>query len=233
MVPWGMLILAGCFSVAWGLIDNEDVVSRVLESPLGRRLMHDTDRLLLSKTCAVVGAMNSRGTILLLGSSMAAVVGLLLAYRPRPIGTAAMVAVAWTLAFRFYVSEILPQLEPIREQQTMAALARESSPPQSTLYYYGREDQQLMFYLGPNSKWLPDRNALLPIITQPGPVYVLMEKDRYMMRRTDRSDLTLIPLAENTGNIWGVHESPTVLVANEAGWRLVQSRGEGMQRSAN
>jgi hypothetical protein len=81
-----------------------------------------------------------------------------------------------------------------------------------------------MFYLGPGTRWLPNRTALRPVITSTEPVLVVMELERFQVRQKDWPDVFMVPLARNTDDSLGEHRNPAVLVTNAAGWELVRSR---------
>jgi len=159
-----------------------------------------------------------------LGLATAAFCGVVLVYARRPLAAAGCVALVWFAGFLFYVEYVLPPLEPLREQRTLAETARGLAPAGATLYYYGREDQQLMFYLGPGTRWLPNRTALRAKITSSEPVLVVMELERFLVRQKDWPDVVMVPLARNTDDSLGEHRNPAVLVTNAAGWEFVRSQ---------
>lgn len=221
---WSVLVLV-CLSGA-GLLSlrNETLADRLIDSPVVNRLVHETDRMVLGELRTAL--MQSSGTVAALGIGViaAGVCGLVLAYARRPLAAAACVALTWLAGFLFYVDHVLPPLEPLREQRTLAELARRLGPAGGTLYYYGREDQQLMFYLGIGTRWLPNRTALRPVITSTKPVLVVMELDRFQVRQKDWPDVFMLPLARNIDDSMGMHRNPAVLVTNAAGWEFVRSQ---------
>jgi 4-amino-4-deoxy-L-arabinose transferase-like glycosyltransferase len=186
--------------------------------------IHDTDRMLLSKLLSSP-ARGSRGFgWAALGGALATMGAAWLVLFRRPTATACASALAWAAFFLAYVAGVLPSLESLREQYTIATRAKEYQPVGTPMYYYGREDQQLMFYLGPSTKWLTNRAALWPVMTQEDPVFVVMELERFESRARDWPNVTMMIVSRNTDNVFGTHRDPVVLVTNAGGWRLVQSR---------
>jgi 4-amino-4-deoxy-L-arabinose transferase-like glycosyltransferase len=223
------LVLAAALATTGALLMAGVTVSRMssiaqsmLESPVLGIWLHDTDRMMLGK----LGAAVAGNPAFLLGASVAgavALVGSWLVYARHSVPSLGAIAAAWFVVFLGYVHGVLPALESLREQRTIASRAREYQPRSAAVYYYGREDQQLMFYLGPNARWLPNRAALRPVITQADPVFVVMELERFEIRQKDWPDVTMIPISRNTDNAFGMHRDPAVLVTNADGWRLVQA----------
>jgi 4-amino-4-deoxy-L-arabinose transferase-like glycosyltransferase len=239
---------------------DSSLANGLLHGPGLRSVFNETDRLLAQQ----LGESAKRVSSALLPAAFCifilAACGVWLMNKRQPTAAAAAVAALWLVAFLSYVRYLLPTLEPLREQRTIARLAREydamcnralaqaafqavsmSAPARSPqlihapapLYYYGQEDQQLMFYLGPNARWLINRKELWPVITQLDPVFVVMELERFTIRQTDWPDVTMVPLAQNTDNSLGVHCKPVVLVTNAAGWQMVQARHGESGRYAN
>jgi 4-amino-4-deoxy-L-arabinose transferase-like glycosyltransferase len=203
------------------------LMERIVRSPEWGKWLHDTDRMLMGELVTAIANVSRdlpwMGAFAALATGGAAV---LLVVR-RPLLASGTVAAAWLALFLAYVRCVLPALEPLREQRSIAAAAREFPTKQPTLYYYGREDQQLMFYLGPGTKWLLNRSELLPVISRPEAVFVVMELDRFEMRQNDWPNVTMVPVARNTENSFGTHRNPAVLVTNAAGWELVQAQRRG------
>jgi hypothetical protein len=212
---------------------NGSVARVLLETPIARHLLHETDRMLIGQLHAAIPQSSQALAPMALCGAMATGLSAWLVFRRRPMAAAVSIAVAWLVMFVAYVRCVLPPLEPLREQQTIATVAREYQANSSPVYYYGREDQQLMFYLGPRARWLPDRRALWPVITQADPVFVVMELDRFAIRQRDWPDVTMVPIARNTDNSCGMHRNPAVLVTNAVGWRLVQARRGAVDLRAN
>ena len=203
---------------------NENLADRVLDSSVVDRLVQQTDRMVLRQLRASLAESSGAITFVAFGIVTAGVCALVLVYARRPLASAACVALTWLAGFLFYVDNVLPPLEPLREQVTLAELAHRVGPADATLFYYGREDQQLMFYLGPGTRWLPNRTALRPLITGTEPVFVVMELERLQIRQKEWPDVFMVPIARNTDSSLGEHRNPAALVTNAAGWEFVRSQ---------
>jgi hypothetical protein len=223
-MSWLVLAIVSAMGAGSLLAENENLADRVLDFPIVNRLVHETDRMVLGQLRAALAQSSGIATALGFGIIAAALFGLFLAYARRPLATAVWVALIWLTAVLFYIDYVLPPLEPLRAQRTLAELARRVAPPGGTLYYYGREDQQLMFYLGPGTQWLENRTALRPVITSEEPVFVVMELERYQMRQEDWPEVSMVPLARNIDDAVGTHRNPAVLVTNLAGSQFVRSQ---------
>jgi 4-amino-4-deoxy-L-arabinose transferase-like glycosyltransferase len=151
----------------------------------------------------------------LLGLGSVALIGAV--HSRRPGLTVGLVAAGWLVACLLYVQYTLPALEPLRDQRPIAQLARRASGHGSRLYYYGWEDQQMMFCLGRPVYWIRNRQRLLKLFRRADPVFVVMDIERYEARRADWPAVRMHVLARNTDNAWGAHRNPAVLVANDAG----------------
>ncbi len=222
-VVWSMFLGAIAIPAVILLARTDRIFDRVMNSSIARNLMRD-DWLAFGPFQTVLKNAPGVGVIVASLAILGAVCGLLSVHFRRPQVAAGSVAIAWTVCFLSFVRWLLPSIEPFCEQATLAAAARQIRPEGTRLYYYGREDQQLMFYLGPGSRWLPDRVALRPVITQSEPVFVVMELERYLIRQKDWPEVNMVPLVRNTDNASGTHHNPAVLVTNASGWRLVQTR---------
>ncbi len=220
-------------AAATPLIRSEDLARRALDSRLIRHLVHDTDRMILSGLAESLRPANA--AVIAVSLALCLVAGAFVAAvnRRRIVAAVTLISVAWSAAFLVAVNAVLPVLEPLREQRSLARLAREIQPAGATVHYYGREDQQLMFYLGPGTKWLTGREMFRPVITQSEPAFVLVELDRLQQRLKDCPDVRMVPIARNDENSFGTHRDPVVLVTNDAGWRLVQSRRAARRPLAN
>ena len=226
---WGGL-LAGfvCSAGAICMLVPSDVAAgSLLETPTVRQLVHETDRMVFANLRTALAESSSQWMWLAAAIVLAGMGGLIMAIARRPTAVVSFIALSWLAGFILYVDHLLPPLEPLREQRTLAELARRLRSDETTLYYYGREDQQLMFYLGPGTRWLPNRTALRPVITQTEPVFVVMELERFLIRQKDWPEVTLVPLSRNIDNSFGEHRDPAVLVTNEAGERWVRSKRWG------
>jgi 4-amino-4-deoxy-L-arabinose transferase-like glycosyltransferase len=221
-----LLTAAGVGMTGAGLtaLRNFDFVERLVDSPKVTRLVHDTDRMVFSQLRDALPQSIGNGLALSFVFIAAIACGLLVAFARRPLAAATFVSVIWLVGFVFYVDRVLPVLEPLREQRMLAQEARRLAPPGETIYYYGREDQQLMFYLGPGTQWLQNRAVLRPVITSARPVFVVMELERFQIRQKDWPEVPMVPVSRNFDDSKGAHRDPTVLVTNAAGWELVRSR---------
>ena len=205
-------------------LHDERVALWLLDSPHVSSLVHETDRMLFQQ---LQHALHGYPAVTLVATVVLAVgFGLVAVRRRLPILALTLFAAAWGTGFTFGVLHLLPRQEPLREQRTLAQLARGLRLPEEPLYYYGREDHQLMFYLGPQAHWLINREEFRPVIDRSDrPVFVIAELDRFLVRQEDWPDVKMVPLARNTDNPFGTHRDPLVLLTNAAGWRLVQSKG--------
>jgi hypothetical protein len=230
----GVLATCACGIVAFLVVARSGLAEAFIRSSTVQDRLHDTDRMLTSELYTALVRASAGWLWMGACAALATFCAAWHLYRSRPTIAASLVAMAWLALFRTYLRDILPVLEPLREQRSIASAAHEFVPPDAPVYYYGREDQQLMYYLGPRMRWLLNRTQLLPVITQPDPVFVVMELERFEMRQNDWPDVTMVPVARNTENAFGTHRSPAVLVTNATGWRLVQSRRGGIgERLAN
>ena len=90
-----------------------------------------------------------------------------------------------------------------------------------------------MFYLGPGTRWLPNRTALRPVITSTEPAFVVMELERFQLRQKEWPDVVMVRLARNTDDSLGEHRNPAVLVTNVAGREFVGSQRKVSRLIAN
>jgi 4-amino-4-deoxy-L-arabinose transferase-like glycosyltransferase len=218
----------GCVAVAVLALRHPGAVAWLLDMSTVQRLLHDTDRMLIGQLQHALSEFSPWAIAVGTSVVLAGVLALLAIRGRRPVVAVALFATAWTGTFWLSIDQLLPRLEPLREQRSIAQLARELRPPSAPLFYYGREDQQLMFYLGPHTCWLTNREALRGVIDQEGrPVFVVVALDRFLARRKEWPDVKMIPLAQNVDNPLGTHRDPAVLATNAAGWRLVQATRAG------
>lgn len=212
---------------------NGDLADRMVDSPLVEQLAHDTDRMVLAKLRDALTQAIGSGHVLVFVVVAAIACGLLVAVVRRPLASATFVSVTWLVGFVWYVDRVLPPLESLREQRTLAEQARRLAPPAESIYYYGREDHQLMFYLGPGTRWLQNRAAFRPVITSAVPAFVVMELERFEARQKDWPDVVMVVVARNSDDSNGSHRDRAVLVTNAAGCEWVASRRASHRPIAN
>jgi 4-amino-4-deoxy-L-arabinose transferase-like glycosyltransferase len=199
-------------------------VDDIASSAVGERWVGAADRILLGRIAQRTQQASwaaLAAAAIMLGTAVA---GFWVMRRGRVSLAAVMIGLAWSVLFMAYVTVVVPAVEPLHDQRPIATAARRLRLTTAPVYYYGREDQQLMFYLGGDTKWLHNRTMLRPVIAGTEPVLVIMDADRFAQRQRDWPEVVMRPIARNTDNAFGTHENSLVLVANEAGWRLVQQR---------
>jgi 4-amino-4-deoxy-L-arabinose transferase-like glycosyltransferase len=232
VLGWSLCACAAVASLLYWLVCDERNVQRILETAWFRGCLHDSDRMIVAALAGVpqrvTGVAACGVAMAVAGTSLIAA-----ARRRRPLAAALALSIAWLAGVMAVIECVLPVLEPIREQRSLAALARELQPAGAAVAYYGREDQQLMFYLGPRARWLTGRDMFRPLIARPEPAFVLVERDRFEQRRKDWPDVTMLPLARNTDNRFGTHRDAVVLVTNEAGWQQCQKLRAAKRPAAN
>jgi len=219
--------------VAFIVVNGSRRAGGIAELAPIRAMLHETDRMIL---VAVADALSTSPAALALvglgiGSGVLATY-LLLVWRRR-VSAVMIYAVAWAAAMVVMTGSVLPALEPLREQRSIARMVRAMQPRGTELCYYGREDQQVMFYLGPGAKWLSSRDQFRPTMTRSEPALVLVEADRFAQRQRDWQEVRMVPLYRNTENRFGAHRDPVVLVANEAASEYVRFDARATVPAAN
>ncbi len=148
--------------------------------------------------------------------------------RIRPIAGVVLSAVAFGVLLTAYVVFVVPALEPSRSQRPFAELARRVCPAPGVIGFYGRENHQLVFYVGRPVRWLPTREDLYQMLASSEPAFVIADYKRLQesMREWSELDLTVVATNISEFNPTGKHEHPMALVTNRVGAELAAERLE-------
>lgn len=179
--------------------------------------LNESDRLVLNAIRQAADQLTLFPVALCVVGVPMAVTLLLCVRLRRPVALAGLVAAGWSSMCLLYFGQMLPTLEPLRDQRAIGQIARQIAGGGASLYYYGWEDQQLMFCIGRPVRWLRNRNRLRRVLDRPEPAFVVMDLPRYEARRAEWPGVHMTVLARNTDNPFGTHRDPVVVIGNDAG----------------
>jgi 4-amino-4-deoxy-L-arabinose transferase-like glycosyltransferase len=224
LLTWCMAVGAFAVGLAVCVLSHRGTFDRLATSGVVDRWLDAAGRIMLERLGQRIRELAAPTFAACAVMIVAACIAFWAVRRCRAVVAAVSLSMTWAVFFMGYMAIVVPTEGPLHDQRPIAAIARRLRSDGMSVYYYGREDQQLMFYLGSDTKWLYNRTMLRPVISGRDPVLVLMDAERLAQRQADWPDVVMRPIVRNTDNAFGAHDNPVVLVANEAAWRLVQKQ---------
>lgn len=209
----------------WAIIEflKKGVVKSILKLDLVSDHLNETDRFMMYHLERLI-----RENWPLLGISMVVIVACLWVFHTgwhtrRNRWILAGIAGPWLVTYLFHVHVLLPPLDQLRDMARFAETIRAVVPPNRPIHYFGKFDDDLVFYAGKPARLIGDWDKLAELGQSAEPRFVVMKAEHLEWVRKDPRMANWILVADN--QLAGTqHRQPRVLLTNHS--RAIATRDQ-------
>lgn len=209
-----LLALVTAPLMIWGIIEflKKGLVKSILKVELISEHLNETDRFMMHHVERMI-----RESWPLLGITMVVIVACLWIFHTgwhnrRNRWILAGMAGPWLATFLFHIHVLLPPLDRLRDMARFAETVR-TVASERPVYYFGKFDDDLVFYAGKPARLLGHWEELVQLGQSTEPCFVVMKKKHLPWVHNDARLSHWIVVADNRLAGWE-HRQPRVLLTN-------------------